>query len=187
MSSFIALGCLVVRVKGYYAGGLPIFAWTAYETNTGSFTHQLSGIHNFANTGASKKYKPMNFLVRGQYEVAVIRKLLDTLPPVGCAYCSLAEPAKVLGADPSCVCNHLFLTQRSVLKWRSTDKVWFARSKWSDERLQNLTATVCKEAGTKKAYSNGSIRPTNLTSMAMTGLTPGQMTESFQLQTTYNE
>ena len=129
----------------------------------------------------------MNFLVRGQYEVAAIRKLLDTLPPVGCAYCSLAEPAKVLGADPSCVCNHLFLTQRSVLKWRSTDKVWFARSKWSDERLQNLTAMVCKEAGTKKAYSNGSIRPTNLTSMAMTGLTPGQMTESFQLQTTYNE
>ena len=33
-----------LRVKGYYAGGLPIFAWTAYETNTGSFTHQSSAV-----------------------------------------------------------------------------------------------------------------------------------------------
>ena len=44
-----------LRVKGYYAGGLPIFAWTAYETNTGSFTHQLSGIHNFACSGITQE------------------------------------------------------------------------------------------------------------------------------------
>ena len=46
---------------------------------------------------------------------------------------------------------------------------------------------MSKEAGTSKVYTNGSIRPTNLTSMAMTGLTPGQISNSFNLQQTYSE
>ena len=50
-----------------------------------------------------------------------------------------------------------------------------------------MIAVVSKEAGTSKVYTNGSIRPTNLTSMAMTGLTPGQISNSFNLQQTYSE
>ena len=50
-----------------------------------------------------------------------------------------------------------------------------------------MIAIVSKEAGTSKVYTNGSIRPTNLTSMAMTGLTPGQISNSFNLQQTYSE
>ena len=139
------------------------------------------------NTGSSKEYKAMDFKIRGKYEVKAIQKLLNTLPPVGCNYCTLAVPAKTVGESPDCVCQHLFLHQRNVMKWRLTDRTWFARSKWSDERLNNLTAMVSKEAGTSKVYTNGSIRPTNLTSMAMTGLTPGQIAKSFNLQQTYSE
>ena len=137
--------------------------------------------------GNSKIYKPMNFKVRGEYEVKAIKKLLDTLPPVGCIYCSLSVPAKTMGEHPNCVCQCLFLSQRNLLHWRPTDKTWFNRVKWSEEKLKKLTETVSKEAGTKKRYTNGCIRPTNLTGMALTGLTPAQISESFQLQQNYNE
>ena len=139
------------------------------------------------NTGSSKVYIPMEFKIRGQYDVKAIQKLMNTLPPVGCNHCTLAIPAKTVGESPDCVCQHLFLHQRNLLSWRRTDKTWFARSKWSEQRLNNLTAMVSKEAGTSKVYTNGSIRPTNLTSMAMTGLTPGQISNSFNLQQTYSE
>ena len=46
---------------------------------------------------------------------------------------------------------------------------------------------VSKEAGTKKRYTNGSIRPTNLTSLAMTGVTPQQIATSLNLQQSYAE
>ena len=34
--------------------------------------------------GSSANYTPMNFKIRGEYEVKAISKMLDTLPPVGC-------------------------------------------------------------------------------------------------------
>ena len=46
---------------------------------------------------------------------------------------------------------------------------------------------VFKEAGTKKRYTNGSIRPTNMTSLAMTGVTPQQIATSLNLQQSYAE
>ena len=45
---------------------------------------------------------------------------------------------------------------------------------------------VSKEAGTKK-NTNGSIRSTNLTSLAMTGVTPQQIATSLNLQQSYAE
>ena len=55
------------------------------------------------------------------------------------------------------------------------------------KKLSGITAMVSKEAGTKKRYTNGSIRPTNLTSLAMTGVTPQQIATSLNLQQSYAE
>ena len=74
----------------------------------------------------------------------------------------------VLSSECSCDC--LFLCSVDPIKWR--------HSKWSREKLSDITAMVSKEAGTKKRYTNGSIRPTNLTSLAMTGVTPQQIATS---------
>ena len=55
------------------------------------------------------------------------------------------------------------------------------------KKLSGITAMVSKEAGTKKRYTNGNIRPTNLTSLAMTGVTPQQIATSLNLQQSYAE
>ena len=75
------------------------------------------------NRGNSKQFKPMDFKIRGECEVKAIRKLLDTLPDVGCSYCTKAEPPRSVGEDSNCVCQYLFLHQRNLLSWRNTDKV----------------------------------------------------------------
>ena len=133
-------------------------------------------------TGNSKVFKPLDFKIRGECEVKAIRKLLDTLPAVGCHYCTLATPARTFGEDKNCVCLQLFLSQRDLLTWRCTDKVWFTRQKWSDNKLDQLTKLASKKAGTAKAYTNGSIRPTNITNFTLAGLTSDQLTNSFNLQ-----
>ena len=160
------------------------------ETNdeTGKSMIVVKGnVERKTSRGNSKAFKPMDFKIRGEHEVKAIRKLLNTLPPVGCIYCTLCSPARSVGEDPRCVCQSLFLTQRNLLHWRPTDKTWFNRCQWSLEKLKNLTAMVSRQAGTQNRYTNGSIRPTNMTSMAMTGLTPAQIKESFQLQQSYSE
>ena len=91
----------------------------------------------------------------------------------------------VLSSECSCDC--LFLRSVDPIKWRHSDNVWFVRSKWSREKLSDITAMVSKEAGTKKRYTNGSIRPTNLTSLAMTGVTPQQIATSLNLQQSHAE
>ena len=139
------------------------------------------------NNGNSKKFKPMNFKIRGKLEIKAIRKLLDTLPSVGCFSCTLATPARTVGENSNCACDHLFLRQRELLHWRKTDKVWFARQKWSDSKLNQLTAVVSKKAGTTKVYTNGSIRPTNMTGMTMTGLSSDQLAHSFGLQKNFGQ
>ena len=132
--------------------------------------------------GSSKEFTPMKFSIRGECEIKAVSKLLDTLPSVGCRFCIYAEPPKQVGRDPECVCEQLFLQSRDLLNWRSTDKTWFVRTKWSDERLKKLTKLVSMEAGTSKVYTNGCIRPTNETSLALIDLTPDQLAHSFNLQ-----
>ena len=139
------------------------------------------------NNGNSKKYKPMNFKIMGELEVKAIKKLLDTLPSVGCHNCTLSTPARTVGENSNCVCDHIFLKQRDLLHWRKTDKVWFARQKWSDNKLEKLTAMVSMKAGTAKVYSNGSIRPSNMTSLTMTGMSSDQLAHSFGLQQNYGQ
>ena len=53
-----------------------------------------------------------------------------------------------------------------------TEKMCLSDISKIKKKLSGITAMVSKEAGTKKRYTNGSIRPTNLTSLAMTGVTP---------------
>ena len=139
------------------------------------------------NAGNSKLFKPMDLKVRGEYEVGAIRKLLDTLPDVGCFYCSLATPAMSVGEHPKCVCDKIFLHQREVMKWRSSDRVWFARQKWSNSKIDQLTALASKKAGTARVYTNSSIRPTNMTSYTLAGFTPDQMAHSFNLQKNHGQ
>ena len=138
-------------------------------------------------TGSSKEFKAMKFSIRGECEVSAIKKLLDTLPAVGCRFCIHSEPPKKVGLDSDCVCEHIFLQPRDLLNWRSTDKTWFVRSQWSEERLKNLTKNVSMEAGTSRVYTNGCIRPTNCTGLALTGLTPDQIAHSFNLQKNLNQ
>ena len=142
-------------------------------------------IRRKTNQGNSKQYKPMNFKIRLACEVKAIQKLLDTLPTVGCKYCTEATPAKSVGEDKNCMCLHLFLHQKDVVKSRYTDKVWFVRQKWSDGKIDKITTTLCKKAGTDKVYTNGSIRPTNITNLTMTGYSSDQLAYSFNLQQNY--
>ena len=53
--------------------------------------------------------------------------------------------------------------------------------------MRRITKEVCLKAGTSKVYTNGCIRPTNVTSMAMTGLSSDQIAHSFNLQKNYQE
>ena len=134
------------------------------------------------NNGNSSKFKPMNFKISSELEVKAIKKLLDTLPSVGCNNCVHSTPPRAVGEDSKCVCDSLFLRQRELLHWRKTDKVWYTRQAWSENKLDQLTASVSKKAGTAKVYTNGSIRPSNMTSLTMTGMSSDQLAHFFNLQ-----
>ena len=139
------------------------------------------------NNGNSSKFKPMNFKISSELEVKAIKKLLDTLPSVGCINCVHSTPPRAVGEDSKCVCDSLFLRQRELLHWRKTDKVWYARQAWSENKLDQLTASVSKKAGTAKVYTNGSIRPSNMTSLTMTGMSSDQLAHSFNLQKNHGQ
>ena len=63
------------------------------------------------------------------------------------------------------------------MHWRPDHQVWFKLQPWSREKLQNLTSEVSKLAGTQNVYTNGSIRPSVMTSLTKGKLTPNQVAQ----------
>ena len=120
-------------------------------------------------------YKPMDFLVSAKHEVEIIRRLLKVLPNQGCCHCLCADIPKQIGEDPECSCDMIFLNEVDQKRWRVTDQVWFKRQKMSREALEGLVREICKLAENKEDHTNGDIRCTVMTSLAMAKLSPDQV------------
>ena len=126
--------------------------------------------------GSCKRgYKPLDFSMTAALEVENLRRLLEVLPPVGCQYCLQALVMKPVGQDPLCICDKIFLNEVSLDKWRPNNNIWFKHQACSRESVSNMVRELCKLAGTKEDHTNGDVRVTIMTSLAMAQMSPNQV------------